>query len=455
MSHQLPDARTAVETNMQYGYEKFEANRRFQERTDIAERIGYPIRTLIPYELYDGGLYARTDTEYVRFSERTYRAMREAPYLFTGDQAFEVTRRQHEHEEALQVEAFARGELDGNVFVKVSKVPDAIVADETSIKGYKRDTLRTFVRVYSRDGDGDLECRLFSLDYNDQDGLRAVEGILGMDLTSRSSEDILADHMLFQTDGVPSEFSEKLIDDITHGYDDAIFARTGEVRHAGSLFDNSVDAQRAVDQQTYFMIKHYKAIDAIVGMALNPSAKNDLLGKERERTAAAIALVLGGRRIESISELDISAEVATGKYDGDCALPTENAMEQGQTGEKEMTCPYCGFKTVGDPCAAVLECNECEALVINSVLISKGIGRAAVLKRKSLQAETQRSRSESTNQTIESSRKITKEMLVKQAYGRSAVLRTVSRVGGADFVILDNRGDVLENDSRKIRNLLK
>lgn len=352
MSHQLLDACTAVETNMQYGYEKFEANRRFQERTDIAERIGYPIRTLIPYELYGGGLYARTDTEYVRFSERTYRAMREAPYLFTGDQAFEVTRRQHEHEEALQVEAFARGELDGNVFVKVSKVPDAIVADETSIKGYKRDTLRTFVRVYSRDGDGDLECRLFSLDYNDQDGLRAVEGILRMDLTSRSSEDILADHMLFQTDGVPSEFSEKLIDDITHGYDDAIFARTGEVRHAGSLFDNSVDAQRAVDQQTYFMTKHYKAIDAIVGMALNPSAKNDLLGKERERTAAAIALVLGGRRIESISELDISAEVATGKYDGDCALPTENAMQQGESElfdnwkKRVDKCPMCDKKNV-------------------------------------------------------------------------------------------------------------
>lgn len=352
MSHQLLNVRTSVEQHSRYRQEKFEENQRFQERTDIAERIGYPIRTLIPYELYGGGLYARTDTEYVRFSERTYRAMREAPYLFTGDQAFEVTRRQHEHEEALQVEAFARGELDGNVFVKVSKVPDAIVADETSIKGYKRDTLRTFVRVYSRVGDGDLECRLFSLDYNDQDGLRAVEGILEMDLTSRSSEDILADHVLFKTEGVPSEFSEKLIDDITHGYDDAIFARTGEVRHAGSLFDNSVDAQRAVDQQTYFMAKHYKAVDAIVGMALNPAAKNDLLGKERERTAAAIALALGGRRIESISEHDISAEVATGKYDGDCALPTENAMQQGESElfdnwkKRVDKCPMCDKKNV-------------------------------------------------------------------------------------------------------------
>ena len=52
----------------------FEMNRRFEEMTDLAERIGFPIETNIYYDLRGESLYARTDTKSRAFIEQTFQA---------------------------------------------------------------------------------------------------------------------------------------------------------------------------------------------------------------------------------------------------------------------------------------------------------------------------------------------------------------------------------------------
>ena len=181
-----------IEAIRERDYERFEANRRFEEMTDLAERLGYPIDTTIHYEMREGAAYCQSDTVERPFHSQTLQAMLSGKARFTGDQTFEATRLRLEHDEALLVDAFGRGELDGNVLIKFSKVPDAVVSGETSINGYRRDLLRSFVRVYHRSGT-EIECRLFTLDGNSRSGLERVSKLLMID-TLRASEEVLADH---------------------------------------------------------------------------------------------------------------------------------------------------------------------------------------------------------------------------------------------------------------------
>ncbi|TXG76050.1 hypothetical protein E6P97_04315, partial [Patescibacteria group bacterium] len=168
---------TTQELVRERAHRNYEENVRFEEMTDIAERLGYPIDTTIRYEMYGGAAYALSDTVHRPFHNQTLLAMQRGRTLFTGDQAFEAERLRLEHEEALQVDAFGRGDLAGDVLVKLSKVPDAVVEGRTSIKGYRRDLMRSFVRLYYRDGGG-VVCRLFTLDGNSQKGMFAISGLL-------------------------------------------------------------------------------------------------------------------------------------------------------------------------------------------------------------------------------------------------------------------------------------
>lgn len=343
MSHATLEARSIVS---EQHYDRFEQNRRFEERTDIAERIGYPIRAMIAYTLENGHLYAQTDTKRRAFVEQTAQALQEAPYIFQGDQAFEVVRRSHEHDEALLVDALARGELGGNVLIKISKVPDAIVEGTTSIRGYRRDTLRTFGRIYARGKTG-VHCYLFSLDHNDFAGLRAIEGQIGFDLTQRSSEDILADYRVIKTDNDPDQYAEEFIDEAIDSYDSAIFERTGQRRHAGSTFGERDEALAAVTYHEDIMAQHFEALHQVASIARTAQDKSELEETTRQATAAAIALKLRGTPDGMINAESIAHEVENGNYAGDCSLATPNAMQQGQNSLTEnwkkmvKQCPKC------------------------------------------------------------------------------------------------------------------
>lgn len=425
-------------------YEAFEANRRFEETTDLAERLGFPIRTIIHYDLVGGSLYARTDTKMRPFIEQTYQAKQEAPYLFTGDQAFEAVRRSHEHDEAMMVEAFARGELPGTILIKVSKVPDAVVENRTSIKGYRRDSLRTFIRIYQR-GDDAVSCTLYSIDGNNTEGLDRVGDLLNMRLTGRSSEAILADCRLLNVSPDDSGvFVQDLADATISVYDEAIYRQRGERTRAGSRFIDQLDAQTAVESHKFLLKQHFDAIAAIAGMALSDVAKEDLYEIEREHTAAAISLSSRGYQVVSTSDAAVAVEVERGDYGRECATATENAMQQGESDLLKdwkkivQHCPMCGAEKVMAEKTGEIISGSCGCNL--NVCTGKYWRNPKPARR---------------TDTLEAAlpqpgEKVNKPKHINQLFGRQAILRTRTIVGGGYFEIVDTRtGEVRQTAKSK------
>lgn len=351
--------REIIEQHRREAYEQFELNQEFEEKTDIAERLGYAIDVTISYRMKNGKAYCVSDTQDRPFSNQTFLALQRGQANFTGSQAFEAVRLSHEHDEALMVDEFGAGTLDGNVLMKLSRVPDAVVAGTTDIKGYRRDILRSFVRLYWRE-DTMVHCRLFTLDQNNQAGLQRVGELLDIAI-DRSSEDILADHTLLQVPDSPRQFLFGLTESIKQTYDSSVLATTGRNSYAGSLWHEQSDAMAAIDAQEYLFREHMKSVRAIRQLGLNAAAKDDLLEIERQRTAAAIKLASSGVEIGSSSDGAVSTEVASGNYGRECATASENGMNQAQQAEnvwRQGKCVVCFRETSVGSCGV---CRACEA----------------------------------------------------------------------------------------------
>ena len=339
-------------------YEQFELNQVFEEKTDIAERLGYAIDVIISYHIKDSKAYCVSDTQERPFSNQTFLAKQRGVANFTGSQAFEATRLAHEHDEALMVDDFGAGKLGGNVLMKLSRVPDAVVAGTTDIKGYRRDILRSFVRLYWRENDM-VHCRLFTLDQNDAEGIRRVAQMMDID-AHQSSEDILADHTLLQVSDSPRAFVFGLAESIKKAYDASILAGTGKVTYAGSLWNEQKDAMAAIDAQSHLFDEHMRSIRTIKRLGLNELAQEGLLEIERQRTAAAIKLASQGVEITSSSDGAVSSEVESGNYGRECATSSENGMNQAQTAEnvwRQGKCVVCFRETSVGSCHV---CRDCE-----------------------------------------------------------------------------------------------
>lgn len=410
-----------IDINRQRDRERFEANRRFEEMTDIAERLSYPIDTTIDYELRGDALYALSDTVDRPFRDQTFQALLAGERQFTGDQAFQRERLRLEHEEALLVDTFATGDIKGNVLIKYSKVPDAVVEGRTSINGYRRDLLRSFVRMYYRTDTG-VSCRLFTLDHNHRGGTQRVGELLDID-TMRPSEEVLADHTILDAPGDPEYFVEQLMNRAIEVYDGAIAVETKARTHAGSSYLDKCDAMTAIAAQSHLISQHMDAIASIMTQGLG----NGALEQERRKTAAAIKLASEGQHIVSSGDASVASEVARGDYGGDCALGSSTTeqmgMNQAKTGEQWMTCPFCGQATYGDPCASRLVCNVCAAEVRDGRVVSKGIGKRTVLH------STLRRKTPVRSNTPQFGQPQTKQATIQQQYGEYAVVRTEKAIG--------------------------
>lgn len=351
--------REVIEQRRREAYEQFELNQEFEEKTDIAERLGYAIDITISYRIKDGKAYCMSDTQDRPFSNQTFLALQRGQTTFTGSQAFETVRLSHEHDEALMVDDFGAGKLDGNVLMKLSRVPDAVVAGTTDIKGYRRDLLRSFVRMYWREDDM-VHCRLFTLDQHNSQGIREIGGLMNIN-TNQSSEDTLGEYSLVDVPDSPRAFVFGLSESIKKAYDSSILASTGRVTYAGSLWNEQSDAMAAIDGQQRLFRDHMKAMRAIRQMGLNPEAEEDLLETERQRTAAAIKLASRGEVIESSSDSSVSAEMESGDYGRECATgSSENGMNQAQPMEnvwRDGKCVVC-FREVRVGSCGV--CRACE-----------------------------------------------------------------------------------------------
>ncbi len=334
-------------------HERFEANKRFEELTDLAERLGYPISITISYEMKQGSAYCKTDTKERPFHQQTELAKLDGKFKFSGSQAFEYTRLSHEHEEALMVDQLGRGELEGNVLIKYSKIPDAVVNGETDIKGYRRDLLRHFVRIYYRTDSG-VECQLFTLDHNSKTGTEYAGLVLGLD-TSQSSEDLLADYTIQNISENPSDFVQGLQAMAINAYDKGMSEDTGKATYAGSKYSNQYDAMNVISSQNRLVEEHMTAIADIMHTAKSGNDPMDLLEMSRQRTAAAIKLSSSGQIVSSVSDASVTAEVSANQYGRECATTTGmNQTQQNMENKwKQGECQVCFAK------ASVGSCNVC------------------------------------------------------------------------------------------------
>ena len=348
---------TRQELVREQAHRNYEENLRFEEMTDIAERLGYPIDTTIHYEMIDGAAYCTSDTVARPFHNQTLLALQRGESLFTGDQAFEVERLRLEHQEALLVDSFGRGEIEGDIIVKFSKVPDAVVEGRTSIKGYRRDLLRSFVRLYYKTDGDSVACRLFTLDGNSRAGMNAISGPVGIDVT-RASEAVLAERGIVSAHGMNvDDFVDEFVGYIRGAYDTARYAETGERSYAGSVFTDKHNAMNEVTNQTRLVAQHMAAIAEIVQLGRG----EDALELERQKAAAAIRLASQGISVESIGGADVAAEVQSGTYGRECAT-AQAGMNQAQELHavenvwRRGECQVCFAKTMVGSCAVCAVC---------------------------------------------------------------------------------------------------
>ncbi len=414
---------TTIDTIRMRDYERFEANRRFEEMTDIAERLGYPIDTTIQYEMRDGAAYCLSDTTDRPFHNQTLQAMLSGAERFTGDQAFEADRLRLEHEEALLVDAFGRDELSGNVLIKFSKVPDAVVDGVTSINGYRRDLLRSFVRIYTRT-DAGVDCRLFTLDGNSRTGMYRAGEVLAID-TLQPSEKVLGDHTLLMVEDDVQQFVDDLAQRTKSVYDEGRFAETNEHSYAGSRYGDKQNAMTVVAEQTWLIAGHMDAITDIMQRGLSISSRDDLLEAERQRTAAAIKLASNGIDIASSSDASVVAEVESGNYDRECA--TSTGMNQAQQNMENIwapgECQVCFAKTMVGSCRVCATCAAADDRGVDLLQL-----REKNLRR--LQTKRALGRSASIQPNQQPARRPSKQDQIRQAYGDKAELYREMVVGG-------------------------
>lgn len=320
----------------------------------------------------------------------------------------ELIRRRIELQEYDEQRRLALGsDGDPDVMVVLSPIPDAVLYGGVDLGAYDAARKKTLVRIFERTEEG-IRSTSISLDGTDRRGLQAIAGQFGQTITDDAgSEDILA--MRFW--GYSSVLNDP-IKTVRRRYDEQLERQFGGKWYGGRQDGDVMDAMSFIVQQTDIVEAHMRRLQQI------PQSDKKALENARFDFAATLddrrngATHIGGGAVD----LAASGSVARSEgreYKGDC--PTSDMQAQNQDPNdptrsqeamkklykksemKNMTCPYCGFTTYGDPCAFRLVCNECSAEVRGGRLISKGIGRAAVIARK-------RNEKQSVN-TIENGRK--------------------------------------------------
>jgi hypothetical protein len=421
--------------------ERYEAYRLFEEKTDIGERLSLPIENHLELEVVGGQVFGRDiDGKLRRMTEWSRQAYEEAMRDpgYSGANEVERTRRRHEYDEAVAVEALSPGEG----MIVFSPIPDAALAGATSIQGYRTDLARTFCRLYRHEG-AHVRSVTLTLERSDKQALRAAAEAIGMRLpVSMQSEEVLASRHVTTLSG---QSYEELPDLIRSNYDLSLYEQTGVTFFAGNRLAGRQDSMRFINDNHDIVEEHMAFLRSIETRTTPGKLRDDELERLRQRTAAALDERLHGGHVDSIGDTSVSDRMEAHDYGGECATGTmmstveQMGLNQGKREEMIwMTCPFCGLATYGDPCASRLVCNMCAAEVRDGKVLSMGKGRSAALRSKrqdSSRADEPVSRSRPTAQRKTDS--------IKQAYGENAVLRRELVVGGENRYVVDRNTDTV------------
>ncbi len=331
------------------------------EKTDASERLMLPVESSFDYYVDEHGhVYSEFGDRLVDVCEQGLEAAREVA-RFRQDIDFEVKRRELELEEAYFAERLARGELDGNIFIVTSTIPDAVEQGVTQLEGYNRERGLAKIRIHERTRSG-VKTTTLSLEQSNYQALQAVVNRFGGVLPDGlSSEEVLAQRYVISADEVTKR---KLPTIIRETYDASLAEQFGGEWYAGGHFTSEKNSLEFVDQHPDITAAHMEAVIDIMALALSDEERQQLLEEARHNYVAALDDRLRGRSVLSLAESGERAHEEGREYEPDCpVLSTAAQLEkQGQMQGnllKCVTCPLCSATVDAILTSGGIKCPSC------------------------------------------------------------------------------------------------
>jgi hypothetical protein len=359
----------------------------------------------------------------------------------------ELIRRRIERLQFFAQREFIKSELaEDYILVHVSIPPEVVMNGSIDLNAYDRKRGKVMVRTTEKIPNG-AAVTSFSLDKNNRLALMAMSDAFDQPIPEEaSSEDVMQINFLMKK---TKAGDQPITSFLRNRHDSSLTMQFGGQWYAGR---QDVDRTHTLEHILKYPDKveeHVDQVDALkrtYGVRFRDTQEYKLL------TDNFVALMKRLRRDPDYQGSSGDAgdgARASGEDLGKSDCPTgvnspsaqEALSQQGignklKPGEKIwMGCPFCGFKTYGDPCASHLLCSECKAEARDGKIISKGIGRKAVID-KYLKEQEAQSRDEPVS---ESERKPTLEEKAKLMYGEYAISKILPVFGGARVVAFDRR----------------
>lgn len=359
-----------IEAEQRASAEFDRANELHELATNITERIGYPMNHLVDYELINGEAWCLTAREPKSMRQITLKGVEDGVRTYSGNNLFQLERLQIEHEEVIEVDKMFRGELQGNVMVVVSQIPDAVRDGHSTVNGYRPDLMRSLARVYYVTDDNHYRCRMFSLDRTTPRAMAAMAGVLGAEyMPNDTSERNLARRRVVHMSSVTDEGIAELVDLSIGAYSSVIHQESGVQTNAGSLFLDHKDALAVVKLHGSLLEECRRTISIIAASHLSDDEKSEHVELQLRKTTGAINAMVDGHTVNSSGDGIVASYVASHNYQNDCptgATPLEQTVSQEQTEQMSgevvdhcMKCPYCkktGVKITFDHGAKYYTC---------------------------------------------------------------------------------------------------
>lgn len=425
--------RISQEIISQRRVERYEEYRLFEEKTDIGERLSLPIENHLALEVIGDAVYGRDIAGGHRRMTEWAREAHESALndpTFSGANSVERMRRKHEYDEAVAVERLAVGEA----MVVFSPIPDAALAGELSLQGYRTDLARTFCRLYLRESDT-VAAVTVSLEQSNKQALAYTAEQLGVAMpASMGSEEVLAARHTIRLS--KQEFTE-LPDLIRAWYDLSLYEQTGTTYFAGNRLAGRQDSMRFINDNHDIIDEHMAFLNMVESRLTPGSFRDSELEKLRQRTAAALDERLHGGIVGSIGDASVSDRMATSEYGGECVTGPQSAQEQMglAQGKHTTNCPLCGTQGVTATVEGeTITCSDCAGSVdICTGKVTHGKPKKAPITSPPL-----------LRKTVEEP-KVTrsKEAELSARYGEKIILKTINTIGGADEVAVNVHGDVI------------
>lgn len=458
---------TAVETIEEVRQRRYEVHRsaeyealRQDETTWAGETLDAPLHKPLEYAYQNGELYssqAQPMSKIFEGSVSYYDDLRRQE----SRAEFQYRRSLVEQEEFKDMVRMAEGKLP-NTMVVFSTYPDEMEGETEDYLGYQTRRKLGFIRVISRNDNGNISMRTHSFDGHFKPGIESMFQYVGGTVDWKT--DPLQQRVYMDIE--KHDECGLLLDQILYQYDKALHETYGGQWFAGRSGQAEREAIRFVEQQNDLVYVHVKEILGIKERDMPMDARQLALDTQRYNFAIALR-----RRFEnSVSEFgDVSREMSTagaiGRSEGEtvsgCGMtvtsdtPSES-LELSQAGygtprlhegefiiDKCMQCPHCrlrsGVKVQKQDGAIHYTClnSNCGATTL--------LATEAPKRQRHKAARANGGSPVSMMSSIDSRR--SQKNSIMRLYGPHASVQRRIVVGSAEYVVIGQNGEELKSSS--------